>query len=88
MKSTMNGTDIAKFRKLLKSRVPIDEISKFLGVEKGTLALFTPEKVAAHAVLKKEHEEQVKSTRQKQQNLTNSAAKAAVKAAQEATEGT
>ena len=39
----MNNRDIAKFHKYLKSDVSVEKCSKALGVDKKTLAKFTPE---------------------------------------------
>ena len=45
MKNTMNKRDIAKFHKYLKEEIPIDKISKGMGINKKVLAKFTPEAV-------------------------------------------
>ncbi len=41
----MNSRDIAKFHKYLEQDVSISECSKSLGVDKKTLALFTPDAI-------------------------------------------
>ncbi len=41
----MNSRDIAKFHKYLEQEVSISECSKSLGVDKKTLASFTPEAI-------------------------------------------
>ena len=46
MKTTMNSRDIAKFHKYLKADVSMEKCVKALGVDKKTLAKFTPDVIA------------------------------------------
>lgn len=45
MKNTMNKREIAKFHKYLEEEIPMEKISKGMGIDKKTLAKFTPEAV-------------------------------------------
>lgn len=45
MKETMSKRDIAKFHKYLAEDISIDKISKGMGIDKKTLAKFTPEAI-------------------------------------------
>lgn len=83
MKSTMNSRDIAKFHKLLAAEVSSNEIVKILGIEVETLKKFTPEKVKAAKIKRKDRQAQVLAERKKTQEI----AAAAVQAARSAVDG-
>lgn len=53
MKSTMSNRNIARYHKLLKLRVDVEEISDILKIDVDALKRFTPEIMAAVKIAKK-----------------------------------